>query len=91
MVGIFLNNENGVRMVTVQRLKQRIRFFFKFNCKVYKKPGKLPKYWKSEIPTKYKRNCVTGRALHRAKRISSDFDSNVNTINNYWMRLSKIS
>jgi len=47
----------------------------KFNCIVYKKPGKLPTHWKSEIPTKWKRNCITG-ALHRAKRISSNFVSN---------------
>ena len=32
----------------------------KFNCKVYKKPGKLPTHWKSEIPTKCKRNGITG-------------------------------
>ena len=48
----------------------------KFNCRVYKKPGKLPTHWKSEIPTKWKRNCVTG-ALHRAKRISSNFDDDI--------------
>ena len=51
----------------------------KFNCRVYKKPGKLPTHWKSEIPTKWKRNCVTG-ALHRAKRISSNFDDDIKTL-----------
>ena len=45
----------------------------KFNCSVFKKPGKLPTHWKSEVPTKGKRNCITG-ALHTAKRISTDFD-----------------
>ena len=44
-------------------------------------PGKLPTHWKSEISTKWKRNCITG-ALHRAKRISSNFDSELNTGNN---------
>ena len=31
----------------------------KFNCSVFKKPGKLPTHWKSEVPTKWKRNCIT--------------------------------
>ena len=51
----------------------------KFNCRVHKKPGKLPMHWKSEIPTKWKRNCITG-ALHRAKCISSNFDSKLKTL-----------
>ena len=51
----------------------------KFNCSVFKKPGKLPTHWKSEVPTKWKRNCITG-ALHRAKRISTDFDKNIKTL-----------
>ncbi len=46
----------------------------KFNCSVFKKPGKLPTHCKSEVPTKWKRNCNTG-ALHRAKRISTDFEA----------------
>ena len=51
----------------------------KFNCRVFKKPGKLPTHWKSEVPTKWKRNCITG-ALHRAKRISTDFDKDIKTL-----------
>ena len=51
----------------------------KFNCSVFKKPGKLPTHWKSEVPTKWKRNCITG-ALHRAKRISTDFDKDIKTL-----------
>ena len=35
--------------------------------------------WKSEVPTKWKRNCITG-ALHRAKRISIDFDKDIKTL-----------
>ena len=30
-----------------------------FDCKVYKKPGKLPTHWTSEVPIKWKRNCVS--------------------------------
>ena len=41
-----------------------------FNCRVYKKPGKLPTHWKSKIPTKWKRNCITG-ALHRVSFFKS--------------------
>ena len=51
----------------------------KFNCSVFKKPGKLPTHWKSEVPTKWKRNCITS-ALHRAKRISTDFDKDIKTL-----------
>ena len=51
----------------------------KFNCSVFKKPGKLPTHWKSEVPTKWKRNCING-ALHRAKRISTDFDKDIKTL-----------
>ena len=51
----------------------------KFNCSVFKKPGKLPTHWKSEVPTKWKRNCITS-ALHRAKRISTDFDKDLKTL-----------
>ena len=51
----------------------------KFNCSVFKKPGKLPTHWKSEVPAKWKRNCITS-ALHRAKRISTDFDKDLKTL-----------
>ena len=59
-------------------LDTSLTYVNKFNCKVYKKPGKLLTHWKSEIPTKWKRNCITG-TLHRVKRISSDFDNDVKT------------
>ena len=51
----------------------------KFNCSVFKKPGKLPTHWKSEAPIKWKRNCIIG-ALHRAKRISTDFEKDIKTL-----------
>ena len=50
-----------------------------FDCKVYKKPGKLPTHWSSEVPTKWKRNCITG-ALHRAKNISTSLDRDIKEI-----------
>ena len=51
----------------------------KFNCSVFKKPGKLPTHWKSEVPTKWKRNYIIG-ALHRAKRIPINFDKDIKTL-----------
>ena len=51
----------------------------KFTSGVYKKPGKFPTHWKSQIPTKWKRNAITG-ALYRAKRISTDFNHSVTEI-----------
>ena len=48
----------------------------KFNCSVFKKPGKLSTDYKSEVPTKWKRNCITG-ALLRAKRIFTDFEKDI--------------
>ena len=50
-----------------------------FDCKVYKKPGKLPTHWSSEVPTKWKRNCITG-ALHRAKNISTNLDRDIKEV-----------
>lgn len=51
----------------------------KFESRVYQKPGKFPTHWKSQIPIKWKRNCITG-ALHRAYRISTNFDAEVDKI-----------
>ena len=50
-----------------------------FDCKVYIKPRKLPTHWSSEVPTKWKRNCITG-ALHRAKNISTNLDRDIKEI-----------
>ena len=36
-------------------LDNALSYTNKFNCSVFKKPGKLPKHWKSEAPTKRKR------------------------------------
>ena len=48
----------------------------KFKRSVYKKPGKFPTHWSSQVPNKYKRNAIIG-ALHRAKKISTDWETEV--------------
>ena len=47
--------------------------------KVFRKPGKLPAFWNSQIPKSYKRNNVNGD-LHRAFKVASDFDAEVSII-----------
>ena len=47
--------------------------------KVSCKPGKLPTFWNSQIPKRYKRNNIRCD-LHRAFKIASDFDAEVQTI-----------
>ena len=49
------------------------------NTKVYQKPGKLQVHWKSAIPERWKRNTILG-ALHRAKRIASNWKEKVKAI-----------
>ena len=49
------------------------------NTEVYRKPNKVPMHWHSKAPVRYKRNAINGD-LHRAKRISSDFDKEIKTI-----------
>ena len=43
------------------------------------KPGKLPVFWSSKVPKRYKRNAITGE-LHRARRIASDFEKETTRI-----------
>ena len=43
------------------------------------KPGKLQVHWKSAIPERWKRNTILG-ALHRAKRIASNWKAEVKAI-----------
>ena len=47
--------------------------------KVFRKPGKLPTFWTSQIPKRYKRNNIRGD-LHGAFKVASDFDAEVQTI-----------
>ena len=56
-----------------------IRRGCEIETKVYNKSKKLPVHWSSKIPTKYKRNAITGE-LHRAKRIADDFNFEVKRI-----------
>ena len=42
--------------------------------KVFQKPGKLPAFWNSQIPKRYKRNTINGE-LRWALKIASDFDT----------------
>ena len=48
---------------------------------VYRKETKLPITWISKSPTRYKRNTVKGD-LHRLKRISPDFDTEIGAVKN---------
>ena len=50
-----------------------------FDFEVHKKRGKLPTHWTSDVPIKWKRNCITG-ALHRAKNISTKLDRDIKEI-----------
>jgi len=47
--------------------------------RVYRKPNKVPLHWFSKTPVRYKRNAIIGD-LTRAKRISSCFQDEVDTI-----------
>jgi hypothetical protein len=51
----------------------------RFITKVHNKKGKLPTHWSSQTPTKWKHNCIMGD-LHRASRISSNFNNEVHKI-----------
>ena len=46
---------------------------------VFRKPGKLPSFWNSQIPKRYKWNNIQG-GLHGAFKIAADFDAQVQTI-----------
>ena len=46
---------------------------------VFSKSTKLPVHWSSKIPVRYKGNAITGE-LHRAKRIASDFNTELKRI-----------
>ena len=46
---------------------------------VHVKPGKLPVFWNSKVPKRYKRNAINGE-LHRAKKIASDFEQETKRI-----------
>ena len=47
--------------------------------KVFRKPNSFPAHWSSKTPKRYKRNSIN-TDLHRAKRISSDFNAEIGII-----------
>ena len=47
--------------------------------KVFHKAGKLPTFWNSEMPKRYKRNNIQDD-LHLAFKVASDFDAELQTI-----------
>ena len=49
-----------------------------YETKVHRR-NKLPSNWKSKIPKKYKRNAVN-TDLHRASKITTDFENEINVI-----------
>ena len=53
---------------------------------VFHKPGKLPTFWNSQIPKRYKRNKIPGD-LHPAFKIASDFDAEVQTITQKYLEV----
>ena len=80
---IKLNNYHPNINFTVDDLKTENKFldtklidqqngFYRF--KVNRKKNKFPTHWSSKVPKRYKRNAINGD-LHRAKRISSDFET----------------
>ena len=73
-VTLFLKSMNA--SLPIFSLRDRTINFTKYASRipeqVYNKAKKLPVYWPSKVPFKYKRNAITGE-LHRARRIASDF------------------
>ena len=53
--------------------------------RVFQKENKLPNVWHSKVPKRYKRNAIKTE-LHRAKRISSDFPSQLIQIKNKYVK-----
>ena len=84
---LFNNLNNYHRKIKMTIEIQPSKFLdTKLNCvngiyetMVYRKENKLPPHWSSKIPKRYKRNAIIGD-LHRAKRISSNFNTEVYNI-----------
>ena len=49
---------------------------------MFRKPGKLPIHWKSKVPSQWKQNCIF-EELHRAKRITGNFNQEIESIRRY--------
>ena len=65
--------------ITLPPVKLSILSINLLTTKVFRKPGKFPAFWNSQIPKRYKRNNINGD-LHRAFKIASDFDAEVSII-----------
>ena len=63
-------------------LKQK---YGNFITRVYQKPAKPQVHWKSAIPERWKRNTIL-RALHRAKRIATNWKEEVKTIKQLFIK-----
>ena len=50
-----------------------------FSTSTYVKRGKLPAYWKSATPVKWKRNTLWG-ALHRAKHLTTNWKQDLQSV-----------
>ena len=54
-------------------------------CFMYQKENKKPIHWNSAVPKSYKRNVIIGD-VHRAKRISCDFDYEILVIKSKYIK-----
>ena len=54
-------------------------------CFMYQKENKKPIHWNSAVPKSYKRNVIIGD-VHRAKRISCDFDYEISVIKSKYIK-----
>ena len=52
---------------------------------MYQKEKKKPIHWNSAVPKSYKRNAIIGD-VHRAKRISCDFDYEISVIKSKYIK-----
>ena len=52
---------------------------------MYQKENKKPIHWNSAVPKSYKRNVIIGD-VHRAKRISCDFDYEISVIKSKYIK-----
>ena len=58
-----------------------------FSTSVFRKPGKLPVHWSSQVPRNWKKNAIL-TLLHRAKRIASSWESEVRKIKEIFSKAS---
>ena len=59
-------------------------------CFIYQKENKQPIHWNSTVPKSYKRYAIIGD-VHRAKRISCEFDNEILVIKSKYIKVGYIS